>query len=166
MSLPPAIRALSDQLRQALTPGTRLFIVIVEHPDGCSYMSGEPEITSQTATTPCSGSPASESASIAMSRREGESPTSFLQRVRRENGLVSMKPKEWASLLGTSVAALERAMAAGDLESTRKEDGRDHGARLVRCDHLLAHFALLDAVERGVVAAPTWSATTGDGKAA
>jgi hypothetical protein len=164
MSLPPAIRALSDQLREALLPGTRLYVVIIEHPDGCSYTTSAPDRDPHSAL-PADALPAVVAAADTMAPLASESPVLFLQRLRRNKGLISKKPKEWASLLGISAASLLRAMDEEALGWTHKPDGRDHGARLVRVDHLQAHLALLDAVERGVVAPPVWCAAVQGGHA-
>ena len=152
--------ALAGALQRLLHPGARvnLFVLVAESP------GGEPEIVSAptrerlelvpTAAAPVA--PEREAGTGAPERRPDESPVSYLQRVRRERGDVAFKPREWARRVGLSVSEIERAIAQRAVASTRKPDGRDHGARLVSAGELLAYLATVDAVERRTIAPPVW----------
>lgn len=89
-------------------------------------------------------------------RRSGEGAVSYVQRLRRESGRVELKAKEWAPMTGLSVNEIERAMEQGAIEYRAKPNGRDHGARIISADTILAYLTEVAAVERGDIPQPHW----------
>lgn len=162
------MHALAGALRQMLHPGTRvsLYLLIAESTDGAPELDSALErgrldspvrdisgIESEPASGP--GMP---------ERRPDESAVSYVQRLRRERGDVAYKPRDWSPKVGLSVSEIERAVAHCAVASTRKPDGRDHGARLVSAESMFGYLATVDAVERRTVVAPTWWAAVRPGR--
>ena len=83
-------------------------------------------------------------------------PIERVQRLTLQRGNVWLKPREWAQFTGLSARELRRAIDAAALPAEAKEDGRDHGAKVVAADALLAYLATVAAVERGQMRAPDW----------
>jgi hypothetical protein len=160
--------ALAGVLRRTLHPGARvsLYLLVAESPEGASNVASSLERERLDLNVRDISGAVSEDASRSgvPERRPDESPVSYVQRVRRERGDVAYKPREWAPKVGLSVSEIERAVAHGAVSSTRKPDGRDHGARLVSAESMLAYLATVDAVDRRTVAPPAWWAAVRPGR--
>ncbi|MGI8496132.1 MAG: hypothetical protein ACR2OG_00910 [Gemmatimonadaceae bacterium] len=141
---------------EAFPAGTKLLVVAAELPDGTRelrVLAGE-------------GNAASWGAPKAADAARGDADTQEtpldqpllerLQQLRERRGNVALKPKEWSAITGISVRELRRAICAGVVPYEPKEDGRDHGAKLVTADTMLAYLATVFAVERGRMSAPAW----------
>lgn len=140
---------------QAFPAGTTLLVVAAELPDGSREMRvvGEKNSTSQAALQP---SDASRAASGAQEMALDELLLDRLQQLLKQRGNVALKPKEWSQITRISVRELRRAICAGAMPHEAKEDGRDHGAKLITVEVMLGYLATVFAVERGRMDAPAW----------
>lgn len=154
------MRTLAGALQQMLHPSGRvsIYLLVAESADSPVEVApaSEPERLDPTVRDISDPAQARAPGAGAPDRRPDESAVSYAQRVRRERGDVAYKPRDWASKVGLSVSEIERAIAHGAVASTRKPDGRDHGARLVSAESMLAYLATVDAIERRTIAPPTW----------
>ena len=117
---------------------------------GATMPSGSPRPESVEADDSAPRSPVGSEA--------GLRPTA-LQRVRQLRTTqpdLTLKPREWSALLGVSAREINRAIDAGALPFTAKDDGRDHGAKLVHIDHMEAFLATVEAIERGSMDPTAW----------
>ena len=161
------MQALAGVLRRTLHPGARvsLYLLVAESAEGeASAAPDRDRLLDAPAHDISDIAPGAPSGPGAPERRPDESAVSYVQRVRRERGDVAYKPRDWAPKIGLSVSEIERAVAHGAVASTRKPDGRDHGARLVSAESMFAYLAMVDAVERRTVAPPTWWAAVRPGR--
>jgi hypothetical protein len=110
-----------EQLVSVMPPGTRieiLRITVPERPAAEMSLSDAPTADRQEWT-----------------------PEEIVTWVRREHGAEGLKLGQWAGMLaGVSGRALKRAAAEGRLVTHAKPTGRDHGARMVSPDAMLAYL--------------------------
>lgn len=141
---------------QAFPAGTKLVVVAAELPDGSRELrvvGGEGNTTSQaTLQAP----EASRAGSGAQEMALDELLLDRLQQLREQRGNVALKPKEWSQITRISARELRRAICAGAVPHEAKEDGRDHGAKLITVEAMLGYLATVFAVERGRMDAPAW----------
>lgn len=83
-------------------------------------------------------------------------PLQRLRKLKTDNPRLMLKPKEWARKINHSAREISRAVEAGAVPHTAKEDGRDHGAKLVHVADLEVFFSTIDAVERNRIEPPAW----------
>ena len=142
-----------QSILQAFPARTKLLVIAAELPDGTADVrvlepdgnaGGANGANGVAATAPPPDLPA------------GGGALERLQRLIASRGNVPLKPREWAHATGLSARELRRAIDADALPHAAKADGRDHGARLVTADALLAYVATVAAVERGQLPAPRW----------
>jgi hypothetical protein len=158
---PAIVQALREQLLRTLPSNYRIHLLIVEHADGSTtdLVTSSPD--DDTAPVSTRGHTSAQE-DVVLKRRDGETLSSCLLRIRRELGAISLKPARWATAVGIEAGELKRAISSGAIRSSKKLDGRDHGATLVAVGDLLAYAAQMEAVERGEMAGPVWSAEAQD----
>ena len=82
-----------------------------------------------------------------------------LQRLRADeqrNGQQRRQPKEWGKLLKMSARELDRALKASAIPHEVEQDGRGHGARLIKTADLRTYLETMAAVAAGRMDAPAW----------
>ncbi len=154
---PPGRDDMTDlrSILEAFPAGTKLLVVAAELPEDTRNSRGRaaegnalPQAALQIADAALDSS--------GQSTPLDELLLTRLQQLRERRGNIALKPKEWSATTGISVRELRRAICAGAVMHEAKEDGRDHGAKLITADAMLAFLATVFAVERGRLSAPEW----------
>lgn len=142
---------------QAFPARTKLLVIAAELPDGSSDVRVLADRTDADTSRDAFGDAVTANGEAA--ERAGVRALGAVERLQQlitRRGSVSCKPREWAHVTGLSARELRRAIDAGALPHEAKTDGRDHGAKLINADAMLAYLATVTAVERGQMAAPGW----------
>jgi hypothetical protein len=147
---------------RAFPAGTKLIVIAAELPDGPADLrvpsegdGATPDILPVILETPDRGRGAAADIAEPVSGTD-QLLLDRVQRLSKARGNVALKPREWSAITGLSARELRRAIAADALPHAEKEDGRDHGARVVTTEAMLTYLTTVLAVERGHVSAPSW----------
>lgn len=146
---------------QAFPAGTKLLVIAAELPNGAEQLHVLPSAAergvSDLALEPrASHAPADPIAPGSLRDDVGSAPLTHLQRLRSARGNIALKPREWAAFTGLSARELRRAIDIDAVPHADKEDGRDHGAKLITADAMLQYLSTVYAVERGQMQPPAW----------
>lgn len=144
----PVLRLLQS-FSQMLPPGTTIYVLAAELPDGSTLVKAGASHDSVAAP---------ERQLLAKSPRVAE--TTALARVaalREEHGPdAPLKLRDWSKELGFSLKELRRAVKHKALAFDEKTDGRDNGAHTVTIGVMENYLKTIDAVECGKEVLPPW----------
>ena len=143
-------------LIEVFPAGTKLVVITAELPSGAQVLHVQSK-----AADGAQVSPVTPSADTSRALSDLDTPSDQLmfervQRLHRDRGNVALKPREWSIVASLSVREIRRAIGAGALAHAEKEDGRDHGAKVVTAEAMLGYLATVSAVERGSLDPPRW----------
>ena len=154
------------EIVRSLPAGSRVVIIEATLPDGTTFAGVVPPPSdpagAEPPPEPGAQTPKPDSADgdqrvgdrLTMSLRP--TPLETARRIAAEDETRSLKPREWAEVLGMSAREISRAVEAGAVGHLRKKEGRDHGARVVSAAAMVQLLATIDAVERLQLEPPAW----------
>ena len=165
------------EIIRSLPNGTRVVIIAATLPDGTTLNGVLPPSESDVADAEAMAEPSTRAPKPATSAGDQHvsdrltlslhpTPLEIARRIAAEDGERSHKPREWAAMLGISAREIIRAVDAGAVAHSIKEDGRDHGAHVVTAAAVVDLLATIDAVERRLQDPPTWWKDVRGGRAA
>jgi hypothetical protein len=145
-------QSLLQSFSQMLPPGSTIFVLAAELPDGRTAVQGGALGGSPSQGRPMILAPASEGKPEALA-----TPLTRVAALRAELGPETpLKLRDWAKELGISVRELNRAVKAEVLPHGRKPDGRDNKALTVTVGVMESYLKMVSAVEAGQEEPPTW----------
>ena len=143
------LQRLLQSFGQMLPPGSTIYVLAAELPDGRTLMNAGVSLESagERCVQPLSAAP----------RASGITPVARVAAVRAEHGPdAALKLRDWSRELGISLKELRRAVRSGALPHEAKPDGRDNKAHTVTAGVMERYLKTVDAVEAELQEAPTW----------
>lgn len=139
---------LLQSFSQSLPPGSTIYILAAELPDGRTVIQGPRAEPSAQGGQPLTA---------AAPPKVPNTPLARVAALRIEHGPEApLKLSEWAIKLGVSRKELRRATKAKALAYEKKTDGRDNKAHMVTIGVMESYLKTTDAVQRGEEEAPIW----------
>lgn len=142
------IQALFQSFSQSLPPGSTIYLLAAELPDGSTRMhagaAGPGTLPAVMSTVPAAPAAPSTPLTRVAALRAAHKPETAL------------KLRDLAKEVGVSQKELRRAIKAGALAFDEKEDGRDNGAHTVTIGEMESYLKTISDVEAGKQEPPDW----------
>lgn len=144
-----SFQRLLQSFGQMLPPGSTIYVLAAELPDGRTLMEAEAS----------SGGGAMSQGQLVAAPFPGaaNTPVARVASLRAEYGAdTPLKLRDWAKELGISLKELRRAVRSGALAHEEKQDGRDNGAHTVTIGVMESYLKTVCAIEAGKQQQPDW----------